>query len=49
VTKRYGPDWDIAIKAIQFRTLTVYGTWDRVGLYDWDTITQYTWDDLLYL
>jgi hypothetical protein len=49
VTKRYGTDWDIAIKAVQFRTLTVYGTWDRVGLYDWDTVAQYTWDDLLYL
>jgi hypothetical protein len=49
VTKRYGTDWDIAMKAIQFRTLTVYGTWDRVGLYDWDTIAQYTWDDVLYL
>ena len=49
VTKRYGTDWDIAMKAVQFRTLTVYGTWDRVGLYDWDTIAQYTWDDVLYL
>ena len=49
VTKRYGVDWDIAMKAIQFRTMTVYGTWDRVALYDWDTIAQYTWDDLLYL
>jgi hypothetical protein len=49
VTKRHGVDWDISIKALQFRTLTVYGTWDRVGLYDWDTIAQYTWDDLLYL
>lgn len=49
VTKRYGVDWDIAMKGIQFRTLTIYGTWDRVGLYDWDTIAQYTWDDLLYL
>jgi hypothetical protein len=49
VTKRYGVDWDIAIKALQFRTLTVYGTWDRVGLYDWDTIAGSSWDDLLYL
>ena len=49
VTKRYGVDWDIAMKAIQFRTITVYGTWDRVALYDWDTVAQYTWDDLLYL
>ena len=29
--------------------MTVYGTWDRVALYDWDTVSQYTWDDLLYL
>jgi hypothetical protein len=42
-------DWDIAMKGIQFRTATVYGTWDRVGLYDWDTISQYTWDDVLFL
>jgi hypothetical protein len=49
VTKRHGVDWDISIKALQFRTLTVYGTWDRVALYDWDTISQFTWDDLLYL
>jgi hypothetical protein len=48
-TKRYGVDWDIAMKGIQFRTATVYGTWDRVGLYDWDTISQYTWDDVLFL
>jgi hypothetical protein len=49
VTKRYGTDWDISMKAIQFRTVTIYGTWDRVALYDWDTIGQYTWDDVLYL
>lgn len=49
VTKRYGVDWDISMKGVQFRTQTVYGTWDRVGLYDWDTIAQYTWDDVLYL
>jgi len=49
VTKRYGTDWDIAMKGIQFRTLTIYGSWDRVALYDWDTIATYTWDDILYL
>jgi hypothetical protein len=49
VTKRYGTDWDIAMKGIQFRTTTIYGTWDRVALYDWDTIADYTWDDVLYL
>ena len=49
VTKRYGVDWDIAMKGIQFRTVTIYGTWDRVALYDWDTIGLYTWDDVLYL
>jgi len=49
VTKRYGADWDVAMKAVQFRTLTVYGTWDRVAMYSWDTIADYTWDDLLYL
>jgi hypothetical protein len=49
VTKRHGVDWDISIKALQFRTMTIYGTWDRVALYDWDVIGQYTWDDVLYL
>jgi hypothetical protein len=49
VTKRYGVEWDIAMKGVQFRTFTYYGTWDRVELYDWDTIGQYTWDDVLYL
>ena len=49
VTKRYGADWDVAMRAIQFKTLTVYGSWDRVAFYDWDTIGDYTWDDLLFL
>jgi hypothetical protein len=49
VTKRYGVDWDIAMKGVQFRTTTVYGSWDRVALYDWDVMAEYTWDDALYL
>jgi hypothetical protein len=49
VTKRYGAEWDISMKGVQFRTATVYGTWDRVGMYDWDTVAQYTWDDVLFL
>ena len=49
VTKRYGADWDVAMRAIQFKTLTAYGSWDRVAFYDWDTIGTYSWDDLLFL
>ena len=49
VTKRFGVEWDISMKGIQFRTYTAYGSWDRVALYDWDTIATYTWDDVLYL
>ena len=49
VTKRYGVEWDIAMKGVQFRTITIYGTWDRVALYDWDVVAQYTWDSILYL
>lgn len=49
VTKRFGVEWDIAMKGVEFQTLTSYGTWDRVGAYTWDDIALMTWDDLLYL
>lgn len=50
VNKRYGPEWDIAMRGIQFRTVTAYGNWDRLAVYDWDVLaSHYTWDDVLYL
>lgn len=41
--------WAISFQATQFKTRTVYGTWDRVKIYTWDQVISYSWDQLLTL
>jgi len=43
---RYGLSWQIPMQAVQFRTLTVAGTWERVGAYTWGALAGYNWSQL---
>lgn len=47
VGSSYGPAWDVAIKAITWRSLQVFGIWDRTHPYTWDELkANYRWSQL---